>query len=244
MPSPRGSGFIGLGQYLQANQQAAQQMGNALAQGIEQQGADAKGSIDQAGQLFDTRATQGTPTEASLSTDIMLEPGIVGDAARQGRIGYTGPKQLSDVANVDALSAQAQTAGDRARLGATDAGLAVLMGQQGGANTQGGRVLDSFLARRGAGERLDKAASAYGRLGSYLGAAQDKATARGKQGESDAAALSSKLGAQYPASPATPARVTPAATAATSATATNPRVKNAKQIEDENRLKSKYGYRG
>lgn len=163
MAYQRGSGFVGLQQYLNANRQQGAAMGGAVAgriegaqQGVRDEGAGVMAGLQQA-------VDAGTPQ--------YLEPNSVGDAERKAAATrYTGPEGLTD-AQIAGLNASADKAEETARLGATDAGVATLLQQQYGQGYTGvgGRSLDAALARRGAGERLDAAPKGMAGLRSYLG---------------------------------------------------------------------------
>lgn len=179
MPYQRGSGFVGLQQYLGANQEQAQRMGNNLAQSVEQQGQAAQGAIDAQRQQAEQQIAAGTPQYAAPDyTGMSRDEAWDAQAARRANPpGYSGPK---DMGNVDALSTQAQAAQQQAQLAGSEAGRAVLLQQQAqGPYGLGARTLDAFLAGRGAGGRLDAASSRFGALQKYLGTAQ--------QGVADAA---------------------------------------------------------
>lgn len=146
-PYQRGTGFVGLNQYLGLNRGAAGQMGNALAQQAEQQGAAAQGAID----------------TATSKANEAVKAGGTGQ-------GYSGPTGLGDMAT---LYGQAAGAQNYANALGNNAGRATLLGQQYGANTWGGGQLDAALAGAGAGgQRMAAAQGKYGKLLEYLGNAQ------------------------------------------------------------------------
>lgn len=246
MPPPRGSGFVGLGQYLQANQQQAQQMGNAIAQGIEQEGAATKQATDDAVRTFNDAAGVSATynTLGGAPGSYGAAPAAMANVDTANRV-LAGPQELGGVVDVDALNARASSLGDRARMGGSDAGVSVLMAQQGkGANTQGGRNLDSFLARRGAGERLDNAATAYGRLGSYVGAAQEQAKTAGAAARDRAkgaiAGASPYLGG-LPA-PQQSAQPTPVARPGSTLRSGVQALNDPRNTEEARRMASRYSY--
>lgn len=186
MPSyQRGSGFVGLRDYLQANPEAGQRMGDQLAAQVEGQGQAAQGAIDTQRGLVEQQIAAGTPQYAAPDyAGMSKEEAWDAQALRRATPApYTGPK---DMGNVDALNTQALQAQTAAQLAGTDAGRAVLMQRAGtAAPTVGGRSLDAALAGRGAGNRLAAASSRFGALQKYLSGAQqgvaDKATAAGAQ---------------------------------------------------------------
>lgn len=185
MPYQRGSGFVGLQQYLGANQEQAQRMGNNLAQQVEQQGQAAQGAIDAQRQQAQQQIAAGTPQYVAPDYSGMSRDEAWDAQHARAAPTYTGPK---DMGNVDALNTQALEAQQQAQLAGTDAGRAVLL-QQGaqGPYGLGARTLDAFLAGRGAGARLNAAASRFGDLQKYLGTAQqgvaDAATAAQQQAQ-------------------------------------------------------------
>lgn len=184
MPSytgPRGSGFTSLKQYLELNPEAAQQMGTQLVGDVDARGAAAQGGIAGARDLFSQRAADATAKYQDV--DDVAEAQRLADAAV-----YNGPTALRDVADVDALSASATDATNRARALGTDAGRATLLAEKYGGNggyTPGAAGLDAFLAGRGAGEQGMTAGSRWGGLRSALGLAETDAA---KQGDAARAA--------------------------------------------------------
>ena len=171
MAYQRGSGFVGLQQYLNANRQQGAAMGGAVAgrvegaqQGVRDEAGGVMGDLQQA-------VAAGTPQ--------YLEPSSVGDAERKAAATqYRGPEGLTD-AQVAGLNTSADKAEATAKLGTTDAGVATLLQQQYGQGYTGvgGRSLDAALARRGAGERLDAAPKGMAGLRSYLGGLPGQANA-------------------------------------------------------------------
>lgn len=195
----RGTGFIGLQQYLNANRQAATSMGNRLADTVEQQGAAAQSAIDKAKQEAEGQIEAATPVymapKVSPGMDSAEVRAAYDNTPTAEQLAYGGPK---DLAGADALQTQATEAAQAARLAGTDAGAAVIMGRNATPSAGygvGAHTLDAFLARRGGGERLGAAASKFGELQKYLGTAQ--------QGVKDKAAGAEKrageVAAQYEA---------------------------------------------
>jgi hypothetical protein len=185
MPYQRGSGFVGLRDYLNANPEAGQRMGEAIASQVEQQGQAAQSAIDAQAGLIQQQIAAGTPQYAAPDYSGMSRDEAWDAQAlhRSTPVAYTGPK---DMGNVDALGTQAVEAQTAAQLAGTDAGRAVLMQRSGNAApTVGGRSLDAALAGRGAGNRLAAASNRFGELQKYLSNAQqgitDKAAAAGAQ---------------------------------------------------------------
>lgn len=221
MPYQRGSGFVGLQDYLGANREAAAQMGNSLASEVERQGQAAMGAIDQQAAATQQQISAGTPEFNTFG----LEPDE--EALLRARVaqGYTGPQ---DMGNVDAVSAQARKASETAELAGTDTGRAVLL-QRGatGPYNLGARTLDAFLAGRGAGARLDAARGKFGELQKYLG------TAQGNVANAVNEAKARTLGMQQQAAASTPQYAQPGAPPP--APPAHPRVKNARDIEEERR---------
>lgn len=175
----RGSGFVGLRDYLGLNRQKGEEMGNRLAGRVEGNASRARGAVDAAQAEALGKVEEGTPkyTEVPYGYDA-----AEADAWRASPIGptapkYTGPKEMGDVVDATRMGELDKGLADAersARYGATDAGRAVLLGEEyGGPTTQGGRMLDASLAGRGAaGERLQAAASGAGKLREYLGLAK------------------------------------------------------------------------
>lgn len=225
----RGSGFVGLRDYLNANPEAGQRMGNELATQVEQQGAAAQGAIDTQRGLIEQQIAAGTPTLNTYG----LDTGEV-EALRSMPPAYTGPQ---DMGNVDALNAQALQAQQAAQLGGTDAGRSVLMQRSGtAAPTVGGRSLDAALAGRGAGNRLAAATSRFGELQKYLSGAQQQVGAKVQGAKEQTARVREQIAAMpapqfAPSAPPPPARE-------------DPRVKNARDINARNRLVQRHGGRG
>lgn len=190
MAYQRGSGFVGLQQYLGANQQAAQQLGNTVAGQIEGAQQGVRSAAD--------TALAGVQQAAAAGTPVYSDPGDLATAqarASGGSTVYSGPQGL----NLQPLEAQATEAGKKAQYGTTDQGVATLLQQQYGQGYTGvgGRSLDAALARRGAGERLDYAAGkGMDALRSYLGDAGMKAGEAVEQGRVNAANVRNQY-AQY-----------------------------------------------
>lgn len=237
MSFQRGSGFIGLQQYLNANRQQAEEMGNRVAAGVEQAGAAAQGAIDQRRAEVEGQIAQGVPQGPGSTYG--LEPDEVAAMRANGIAGanYTGPQ---DMGNVDALSEQAGKAQQQARLAGTDAGRATLLRQGAGPApySTGQSMLDSFLVGRGAGQRLDAAASRFGDLQKYLGTAQEGVAASAKGAQDRAKAVRAQyeaIGVPTYAAPAAPAQQPYPG---------QPYVDNAKRVEDENAWKARHGIRG
>lgn len=196
MPYQRGSGFVGLQQYLGANQEAAQRMGNQIAQGVEQQGQASQNAIDAQRQQAQQQIAAGTPQYEAPNYEGMSQDEAWGaQAARRSTpITYTGPQ---DMGNVDALATQAQAAQQQAQLAGTEAGRAVLLSQQNpGQYGLGARTLDSFLVGRGAGARLDNASSRFGDLQRYLSGAQQQVASAAQAGQQQAGDVAARIKAE------------------------------------------------
>ena len=231
MPYQRGSGFVGLQQYLNANQEAGQRMGDELASQVEQQGAAAQGAIDAQRALTEQQIAAGVPQFNPYG----LEPDEIVAAQANAAKGYAGPQ---DMGNVDAIATQAQEAQQAAKLAGTEAGRSVLMQRAGNAApTVGGRSLDAALASRGAGNRLAAASSRFGDLQKYLTTAQ-AGVAESVKGAQE---QTKKVQGQYAALP-TPQYAPPAAP---TAPRVDPRVSGNQQVtEDNKRLIRMRGGRG
>lgn len=190
---PRGSGFVGLRDYLGLN--ADSRMGDALAEEIETAGRPLARSIQDAGAEFYDKAQRGTPTYQTGQAETM------GAEANAGRVVYQGPKSLGDVANADRLDAETGRVSELARMAGTDAGRAALYRQRQGDNgsyTDGGAMLDAAISGRTGGARLANASSAFGRLQDMLGVAQRGATAQANAGQQAAADLSERYRREAP----------------------------------------------
>lgn len=175
---PAGTGFVSLKRYLELNPEAAQRMGGALTQGVEQRGAAAQARLGQAAGDFAQRAEEGTTTYGQAAT--------AEEAQRRGEEAvYSGPRQLSDVVgDYSGLQRDVDDATMRAGLLGSDAGRAVLLREQYGANggyTPGAAGLDAFLAGRGGGQTMEAAGSRWGKLRESLGLAE-KTAAQQAQG--------------------------------------------------------------
>jgi hypothetical protein len=197
MAYQKGSGFVGLNQYLGANQQQAQQMGNTVAGRLEGDIANTvsatQSGLDDAVSRVQSQAAAGTPQYVAPTSQDDADAKLL--AAR-----YTGPHGLS-AADVAAARGGMDTATQQGKLGLNDAGVATLLQQQygNGYTGVGGRSLDAALTRRGAGERLDKAGSSgVDKLKAYLGDATTKAIAAGEQGMMDAANVRGQIAAYNP----------------------------------------------
>lgn len=222
MPYQRGSGFVGLQQYLNANPEAAANMGNQLASQVEQQGQAAQSAIDAQAAQARQQAAAGTPSGNLYGLDTAEIEALRGMPPT-----YTGPESMG---NVDALNKQAGEAQQTARLAGTDAGRAVLLQRGQGAGQPygvGARSLDAFLAGRGAGARLSQAASRFGELQKYLGTAQqgvaDAVTGAKAQTEQVRGQIAALPAPQY--APSAPPRPPPS----------DPRAQGVPDVEEENR---------
>lgn len=199
MPT-RGSGFIGLGQYLGANRSAGERMGGDLAKRLEEEERGARGAVDTARSDFTEQVAMGTPTPFSAPSTYGLDAAEVdamvpGLEAQKNAAEYTGPTEFS----VDpALDRQVAAAQQQGQLAATEPGISVLLakgaGSPGAGYTTGGRMLDAALANRGGGERLNTAASNLQKLKEYLGTA--KSTAAGAVTRAQGASQQAQAGAQ------------------------------------------------
>lgn len=199
MAYQKGSGFVGLRDYLGANRQAGQAMGqqvlgqvNTAQQGVRDLGESTLGQLQQ-------DVSAGVPTYS--------EPGSAEEA--QARAGgahgtvYRGPQGLTSE-QYGALTAGVDKAADVAGYGTTDAGVATLLQQQYGQGYTGvgGRSLDAALARRGAGAQLDAAAkSGIEGLRSYLGNVAGRAASTVEGGRERAADVRRQYGAYQPPAP-------------------------------------------
>lgn len=246
MPPMRGSGFVGLQQYLDANRESAARMGQGLVDQVEQEGGAARGAVDAAVTDAEGKIAAGTPTFNPQAT-YGLEPDEVA-AARPGLEGaqYTGPSGLE---GGDDLATKTFSAQQTAELAGTDAGRAVLLAKgRKGPVSQGGGMLDAFLAGRGGGAALDRTVGSYSKLRDYLGTAQ-KGVATKVEGAKTAAEEVRKKNAVLlgsastyapPSNPNTythPGQLQPPK-------APHPYVDSAKKIEDDNRTKYRAGARG
>jgi hypothetical protein len=205
MAYQKGSGFIGLQQYLNANQQAGQRMGEQVISSVQAAGMPVQEEIDTAANAFAGYARAGTPNEESAME--LWGQGGIGGAARSGAIRYEGPGELKEVADIGALETKAKTAEEAARLGGTDAGRATILQQQYGRGYTGvgGRSLDAALAGRGGGGRLEQAVSHFGNLQKYLGGAVSTASGLAASGRQQAANITQRhIGDVAPPPPPTP----------------------------------------
>lgn len=192
----RGSGFVGLRDYLNLNRQQGEAMGNTLANRVEQETAAARGAVDAASADFASKVQAGTPVEPTMPTGL--------DSAEQEAwmrnnvtgIQYAGPKDFGAVADTKALASGLDKAATTAQLSTTDAGRGLLLNRNG---TVGGRMLDGALAGRGGGERLATAGKGYDKLRDYLGMAQTNANAQVAQGEATAKGQRDKYAAEVQA---------------------------------------------
>lgn len=161
----RGTGFVGLQQYLGLNQGAAQRMGDTLASGVEAAGA---------GVQSDTQAAKAKALEA-ISQGSLAMPGEGTTAAQakdKATRTYTGPMGM-DAGTVTDLYGRAAGVQRQAQALGSNTGRATLLGQKYGSTSWGGGQLDAALAGAGpSGARVSGAAGAYGRLLGQLGGAQ------------------------------------------------------------------------
>lgn len=193
MAYQRGTGFVGLQQYLGANDEQAKRMGQGLIGQVNAEGSLAQTAIDQGVKNFDAGAAAGTPTYTGLSTGLETGEEAADLAGKAAGSVYTGPKVLGDVADVDGLRRRAAGAAQTAGLASTDAGRSTLLAKGAtGSYGLGARSLDAYLAGRGGGAELEAATTKYAKLQDYLGTAKTGAEARGVQGVADAAAVSKK----------------------------------------------------
>jgi hypothetical protein len=193
--SSRGSGFVGLTNYLGLNRQAGERMGQQLAQQVESSTNAARGAVDVASADFAQRSAAGMPGAMPYGLDAAER-----DAWLSSAPVYTGPKQFGDVADLSAIEGQVATAERQGRLASTDYGRAALMG---GTGSQGGRMLDAALAGRGGGVRLEQAAKGYQGLRDYLGLAKTNAAGMAATGEQKAVAYAKELEALRAPNPTT-----------------------------------------
>jgi len=239
----RGSGFVGLQNYLGLNQQAGQRMGNELAQQVEQQGSAARGAIDTAAQDFRQRAGVGQQYGAIGSS-----PDAMRNVEQANRV-LGGPTQFGDTS---ALALQAANAQRTAQMAGSGAGRQVLLAKQygqGGNYTTGARMLDSALAGRGGGDRLQNAVGAYSKMREYLGtsqAASEAATGDARKRAQEALGQAGNylttappMGTPVPQRPPGSTEV-PEYLRAPSI----PQVEVNKRVEDENARKARKGWRG
>lgn len=195
MAYQRGSGFVGLQQYLNANQQAGAGLGQAALGQVQQAQQGVRNAAD---------TTVGEVEQAALAgTPVYSDPGSVEEAqARAAGRGtaYTGPQGFSPE-QWGALSQKADEAGRTAQYGTTDAGVATLLQQQYGRGYTGvgGRTLDAALARRSAGEGLDTAAGkGMEGLRGYLNTANERVAAASERGMEGAANTRAQYAAYQP----------------------------------------------
>ncbi len=207
MAYTRGSGFVGLTNYLGLNRQAGERMGEQLAQQVEGSTNAARGAVDAASTDFAKQVQAGTPTYQTGGN-------IYDVAGRAADTRYGGPTALSTqaVGGIEQKIAEATRMG---QLAGTDSGRVALMG---GAGSQGGRMLDAALAGRSG--RLDQAARGYQGLRGYLGLAQDNAKAQGVSGQKAADDVRAKYAAELGQEPQwmKDARSSPASTPMTDGT--------------------------
>lgn len=180
-PQKQGTGFVNLSDILAANRTGAQQMGNALASQVGQQGQEAKAGISKAAGDFSRAVTAGTPGfNEGAATDR--------EAMTAGRsAGYTGPRTWEE-AGVSAgdLTTQANRAQDSARALTSQGGRAALLRQQAPGLTAGGASMDAFLAGAGGGQALRDTSAQYSNLSAMLAEARGEAPAMVAEAERQA----------------------------------------------------------
>lgn len=166
---PRGSGFVGLQQYLGLNREAGERMGGDFASQVEREGQAAMSGVDAASAAYNNAAGVGITYDPNSNV-----PGAMANVDRANRVLGATPGAFGS----DALALQAANAQRTARMAGSEVGRQTLLRQQYGQNapySQGASMLDAALAGRGGGQRLDKAAGGFSRLREYLGTAQSTA---------------------------------------------------------------------
>ena len=185
----RGTGFIGLDRYLEANRGAAQRMADNLLSPVAERGAGAQQGLEDAWKEFEEKKKGGTLT---------YDPANLTAAQAAERAGktYDGPNSLSDVAGYGYAREQADKAAKDSRLLADGAGRQALLqdayGKEGG-YTPGMQRFDSFLTGAAGNGRFEELRSKYGSLSEKFGA--DNTAAQGQAKE--AVAATDKARGQY-----------------------------------------------
>lgn len=240
-------GYVGYSRILDANRPGAKRMADQLAGTVQQQGQQAQGAIQQAGQQFSDKVKGGT-LSYQPSYNVTRGPAMAGGGgfaqagaamgmqAGPGRMEYQGPKDWAAAGiNATQLAQQASSAGDAAQ-GLTSMGgrAAQLRGQVQGPYSAGMSTLDAALAGSGLGGRGRELAAMYGNLSQQL---IDRRAAGGKEveaaiGASDraAAGYQSEVDMWNRLSQPLPPQAAPAEP---QAPPEHPRVKSAREIEED-----------
>lgn len=184
MPTPqRGSGFIGLDMYLEANRAKAGAMADELASSVASKGALAEKELADVQRLFaeGLQAGQLGFDEKDLTAE---------EARRRAGITYSGPTGLGEVKGYSEARQKAEEAERQAQ------GLTSLYGRQaalqekygqGGGYTAGQQRFDAALSGAAGGQRFDELKSKYGSLSSAFDTA-----AKTAQGEAQGAIKSTQ----------------------------------------------------
>lgn len=181
------TGYTNLGQYLGANQN--NQLGKAVAGGVQQAGQAATGAINQAGQQFQ----QGVQTEqnrlGTLGQNAQTSLGNLGNVQQSDIDTYQsalsgqgqGPKGL---ANQAGLQQQSQAAQQLGGAGGSEAGRFGLLQRYVGGGKQynlGQQTLDSAILGQTGQNQLRQARAATSGLGAQANQAIAAANAQGQQ---------------------------------------------------------------
>lgn len=200
-----GSGFTNLSKYLQANQ--SNQLGNAVAGGVQQAGQGARGAIDQAGQQFQTQLgaekqrldQQGQRVNSVLGNIPGATDEDVNQFANIRGGEYKGP---TGVANADELRSKANEAETLGQAGGSEAGrfglLQRFVGRGNNNYNLGSQRLDNMLLGQQGNQQLKAARSGTMGLVNSADKQINSASAQGQEGQGLARQLGdqtiSKLG--------------------------------------------------
>jgi len=158
---PDSSGnFVGISQYLDANKQQAQKLGQQTSGLIDTAASEAR---NQLGQL-QSEASQNIRAVDSLGDDLKGRVSgaaeTLSDQERQrikdtASAQYTGPKAVTDLANYQTAAQAAKTAQERAQMAQTEEGRMGLISKVNeGPRTQGMNVFDQALLQAGGGREM------------------------------------------------------------------------------------------
>lgn len=192
--SKRGTGFIGLQQYLGLNQGAAQRMAEGLTGEVEDAMGAFKGNVDTGVGKFGEQVSAGS---AMGPTEDMLPGQLKALSQRK----YTGPQGLGEVADMGALEAEKARVGNMVGALGTNSGRAALLAQKypGQGYGWGSQALDAALVGAGGGATLNQARGGWERLKGYLGKATTGAAEQVEAAKAGTEAAATKAGQQYEA---------------------------------------------
>jgi len=191
-PKPQGSGFTNLQRIMNANR--GTRLGQAVGQGIQETGEQARQGLQQAQSEFNQQSEAGrldTDANRQRVEDVLSRPDDVNeqdfkdfDRFRAG--GYTGPLGLKNAGSVTGQAQEAQNLGQQ--VGTAGGRQALLQRYAAGPNQYqaGQQRLDSLLLGATGGKDLKSARRSVSGLGQQAQSAQQGAQEVGQQYQSQA----------------------------------------------------------